>query len=443
MPGAAEAVTGELDPRGGPRPPRRGDPRPRRLRPAALAGGTRDRALPRRGPARRRAAGASSATTTLVAKRGRRRRDRQRPPRCRRSRGSTRSRPGTTATRRPRSGFRASMIVLGGGAGRLRARPGLVGAGDGGHPGRGRRADPAARGALRQRAGRRRPCATGTASTSAPAPTPSGSARAAAGVEVELDGGERLEAAELLVAVGRKPRTAGIGLDSVGVEPGERRLPRDRRADAGRRQRLALRGRRRQRPGALHPHGQVPGLDRRRERPRPRGRGDRRRARPAPGHLHRPAGRRGRHDPRAGRRRPGSTRRAVDVATDGTAGASFYGKDTGGTTRLVVDRGRRTIVGATFTGFETADFLHAATIAIVGEVPARPPAPRRRRLPHPQRDLAQAAGGVRSQADERSDGRAAFRSSRTSCGNPGTCRGRRPSRSGRAARGGRAGASPG
>ena len=60
---------------------------------------------------------------------------------------------------------------------------------------------------------------------------------------------------------------------------------------------------------------------------------------------------------------------AVDVATDGTAGASFYGKDTGGTTRLVVDRGRRTIVGATFTGFETADFLHAATIAIVGEVP--------------------------------------------------------------------------
>jgi dihydrolipoamide dehydrogenase len=27
------------------------------------------------------------------------------------------------------------------------------------------------------------------------------------------------------------------------------------------------------------------------------------------------------------------------------------------------------IVGATFTGFETADFLHAATVAIVGEVP--------------------------------------------------------------------------
>ena len=29
---------------------------------------------------------------------------------------------------------------------------------------------------------------------------------------------------------------------------------------------------------------------------------------------------------------------AVDVATDGTAGASFYGKDTGGTSRIVVDQ---------------------------------------------------------------------------------------------------------
>ena len=35
--------------RGGARPPRRGDPRPRRLGAAALAGGTRDRARPRRG----------------------------------------------------------------------------------------------------------------------------------------------------------------------------------------------------------------------------------------------------------------------------------------------------------------------------------------------------------------------------------------------------------
>ena len=66
----------------------------------------------------------------------------------------------------------------------------------------------------------------------------------------------------------------------------------------------------------------------------------------------------------AGHRRPRRRRR-----TDGTAGASFQGKETGGTSRLVVDEARQTIVGATFTGFETADFLHAATIAIVAEVP--------------------------------------------------------------------------
>jgi dihydrolipoamide dehydrogenase len=61
--------------------------------------------------------------------------------------------------------------------------------------------------------------------------------------------------------------------------------------------------------------------------------------------------------------------RAVDVPTDGTAGASFQGKGTGGTSRLVVDEKTKTVVGATFTGFETADFLHAATVAVVGEVP--------------------------------------------------------------------------
>src|SRR5262249_47254416 len=63
--------------------------------------------------------------------------------------------------------------------------------------------------------------------------------------------------------------------------------------------------------------------------------------------------------------------RAVDVPTDGTPGASFQGKGTGGTSRVVVDVGSETIVGATFTGFETADFLQAATVAIVGEVPLR------------------------------------------------------------------------
>ena len=61
--------------------------------------------------------------------------------------------------------------------------------------------------------------------------------------------------------------------------------------------------------------------------------------------------------------------RAVDGTTSGNAGGSFYGRNAPGTTRLVVDEDRRVLAGATFTGAEVAEFLHAATIAVVGEVP--------------------------------------------------------------------------
>ncbi len=58
-----------------------------------------------------------------------------------------------------------------------------------------------------------------------------------------------------------------------------------------------------------------------------------------------------------------------EAKTSGNAGGSFYGRNAPGTTRWVVDRERRIVVGCTITGAEVADFLHAATIAIVGEVP--------------------------------------------------------------------------
>jgi pyruvate/2-oxoglutarate dehydrogenase complex dihydrolipoamide dehydrogenase (E3) component len=58
-----------------------------------------------------------------------------------------------------------------------------------------------------------------------------------------------------------------------------------------------------------------------------------------------------------------------DTQTSGNAGGSFYGHDAPGTARFLVDRERRILVGCTITGSEVADFLHAATIAIVGEVP--------------------------------------------------------------------------
>jgi dihydrolipoamide dehydrogenase len=61
--------------------------------------------------------------------------------------------------------------------------------------------------------------------------------------------------------------------------------------------------------------------------------------------------------------------RAVDVETGGNAGGSFVGRGARGTSRLVVDEDRRVIAGATITGAEVAEALHAATIAVVAEVP--------------------------------------------------------------------------
>ena len=75
-----------------------------------------------------------------------------------------------------------------------------------------------------------------------------------------------------------------------------------------------------------------------------------------------------------------------ETPTSGNAGGSFYGRDAVGTARIVVDSDAGVIVGATITGAEVADFLQAATIAVVGEVPltvlrhAVPPFPTRSEL---------------------------------------------------------------
>ena len=61
--------------------------------------------------------------------------------------------------------------------------------------------------------------------------------------------------------------------------------------------------------------------------------------------------------------------RTVDVPTSGNAGGSFYGHDAPGTARFVVDEARGVLVGVTITGSEAAEFIHAATIAVVGVVP--------------------------------------------------------------------------
>jgi len=60
--------------------------------------------------------------------------------------------------------------------------------------------------------------------------------------------------------------------------------------------------------------------------------------------------------------------RTVDVQTSGNAGGSFVGRGAAGTSRLVIDEEKRVIAGATITGSEIQEALHAATIAVIGEV---------------------------------------------------------------------------
>jgi dihydrolipoamide dehydrogenase len=65
----------------------------------------------------------------------------------------------------------------------------------------------------------------------------------------------------------------------------------------------------------------------------------------------------------------GVNARAADVTTSANAGASFHGRNTPGTSRLVVDEDREIVVGATFVGYQTAELLHSASIAVGAEVP--------------------------------------------------------------------------
>jgi pyruvate/2-oxoglutarate dehydrogenase complex dihydrolipoamide dehydrogenase (E3) component len=186
------------------------------------------------------------------------------------------------------------------------------------------------------------------------------------GVIAALSGGESVAGAEFLIAVGRKPRTAGIGLETVGVSAAGFLEVDDR---------LKVRG-----SEWLYAIGDVNG-------------------RALLTHMgkyqawvaaEQILGREalaiaeGIGSPRvtftdpqvaavgrtlAQAEEDGINASATNVETSMTAGASFQGRQTPGTSRIVVDEDRAVIVGATFVGFETADFLHAATIAIVGEVP--------------------------------------------------------------------------
>ena len=181
-----------------------------------------------------------------------------------------------------------------------------------------------------------------------------------------LEDGRELVGEELLVAVGRHPNTDELGLETLGLKAGGPVAVRDSMrtaehewlyaiGDVNGRTLLTHMGKYQGRVAAAHILGRPTALlsD-------------------------------GLRSPRAiftepqiaavgytlaSAREAGLNARAVDVPTSANAGASFVGHDAPGTCRLVLDEDRGTIIGATFTGIEVAESLHAATIAIVGEVP--------------------------------------------------------------------------
>ncbi len=185
-------------------------------------------------------------------------------------------------------------------------------------------------------------------------------------VSVELDDGSTIEADELLAAFGRTPTTRDIGLETIGLEPGgflrvddTLRVPGHdwlyAVGDVNGRALLTHMGKYQARLAADVIRGQEARI---------RVDGAR-----SPRVIF--------TDPQVGSvgltlaaaEQEGLDVRHVDVDTGGNAGGSFVGRGAAGTSRIVVDERRRVVVGATITGPEVAEALHAATIAVVGEVP--------------------------------------------------------------------------
>ncbi len=65
----------------------------------------------------------------------------------------------------------------------------------------------------------------------------------------------------------------------------------------------------------------------------------------------------------------GLTTRSVDTPIGGVAGAALQLDGYQGTARMVTDEDRGVVVGMTFVGPDVSELLHAATVAVVGEVP--------------------------------------------------------------------------
>ena len=68
-------------------------------------------------------------------------------------------------------------------------------------------------------------------------------------------------------------------------------------------------------------------------------------------------------------RKAGYDIRVVDYDLGWVAGASLQADGYEGKARMVVDEARGVVIGVTFVGQDVSELLHAATVAVVGEVP--------------------------------------------------------------------------
>ena len=197
-------------------------------------------------------------------------------------------------------------------------------------------------------------------------------------VHLELADGTTIAADELLVATGRRPRTDGIGLEAVGVDPDTRlRVDESMLVDG---------------TDWLYAVGDVNGraLLTHQGKYQARVAGEAIAARHLGQQLD--AGEWGRHaatadsravphvvftDPEVARvglteaaaREAGLSVRTVEHDLGAVAGAALHAEGYTGRAKLVVDESRQVLLGATFLGPDVAELLQAATIAIVGEVP--------------------------------------------------------------------------
>ena len=195
---------------------------------------------------------------------------------------------------------------------------------------------------------------------------------------LELSDGSEVRVDEVLVAVGRVPRTDDIGLETVGIEPGTWLQVDDS---------MRVRG-----SEWLYAVGDVThrALLTHQGKYQARAAGDVIAARALGGDVDTAPW--GRHaatadhaavpqvtftDPEvasvgltaAAAERAGLRTRVVDYDLSWIAGATVHADDYAGAARAVIDEDRRVIVGMTLVGPGVGELLHAATVAIVGEVP--------------------------------------------------------------------------